>query len=582
MKKTNYILLLASFLAILVLSGCSSKDISGKEDEIRISIYGQVTPASAVISKEKDSVVVDPRKVTSLFISTPTNSDLEALKYFVNLKYLRIDNFIEKKKYDTYDLSPLRDLPLVGLDISGFDPAKPISIKSLEPIGNIKSLAILDLEYCQVTSVKDLSGLTGLSRLSIKDGNDIKIEDLSTLSSLTNLGEISDLIEESKEWKFGPYILSSDDEPLLGLLISNGNSEEEIGEVRAAILTNRNGSDQDSKKEDEPNNKLEADTKKEDESDIYYFKEYSSHKFAKNETLVSVFLEAFDKMGKPVWDYSWENIRPTELSVASESIAYDGKVYKEVSGTLYCLDGKSGKKLWENSNDVGGGTIIYPYKERIYLTSYYGNVLTCLDKDSGAKIWAIEDKDKYWGHVIYGHNDEIIVRYGEGGIFLSAHYQDGQIMDQWHDGKFPDESIGWDRARASSVLEGNQARYGAMNIIDKNPETAWVEGSKGYGINEWVQVERDGLEDISRILIVNGYHKSQEIYDNNGRLKRFRLDFSQGQYIYYEVDENKTESNYIRITFDRPISTDAIKLTILDVFEGSKYEDTCITDIAAY
>ena len=544
MKKTNYIILLASFLAILVLSGCSSQGISGNKDEVRISIYGQVTPASAVISKEKDSIVVNPRKVTSLFISSPTNSDLEVLKYFVNLKYLRIDNFIEKKKYDTYDLSPLTDLPLVGLNIAGFEPEKPISIKSLEPIGDIKSLAILDLEHCQVTSVKDLAGLKGLSRLLIKDGDDIEIEDLSTLSRLTNLGEMSDLIEESKEWKFGPYILSVD-EPLLGLMISNGNSEEEIEEVKMAILKNKNRSGKDSKKENEPDNileadtnkedepdgMLEADTKKEDESDIYYFKEYSSHKLIKNETLINIFLEAFDKTGKPIWDYSWEGIRPTELDVASESVAYDGKVYKEVSGTLYCFDGKSGKKLWENSNDVGGGTIIYPYKGRIYLTSYYGNVLTCLDKDSGARIWAIDDNDKYWGHVIYAHNDEIIVRYGEGGTFLSAHYQDGRIMNQWNDGMFPDESIGWDRARASSVLEENQARYGAMNIIDKNPETAWAEGANGYGIDEWVQVERDGLADIGRILIVNGYHKSQEIYDNNGRLKRFRLDFSRPVYL---------------------------------------------------
>ncbi len=594
MKKITYILLLTSFLAILVLSGCSSKGISGKEDEVRISLDGQLTPASAVISKEEGALVVDPKKVTSLYISSPTNSDLEALKYFVNLKYLRIDNSMEKKKYDTYDLSPLKDLPLVGLDISGVDPERPISIKSLEPIGNIKSLAILDLSYCEITSVEDLAGLTGLSRLLIEDGNDIKIGDLSILSNLTNLGEMSDLIEESKEWKFGPYI--ADDYALLGLLISNGNSEEEIAEVKRAILENKNGSGQDSIKEDEPDNeleadindapdkKLEADTKKEDESDIYYFKEYGSVKFVNNEALENIFLEAFDKMGNPVWNYSWENIRPTELKVDSETVAYDGKVYKAVSGTLYCFDGKSGKKLWENSNDVGGGTVIYPYRGRIYLTSYYGNILTCLDKDSGAKIWSIEDKDLYWGYVIFSHNDEIIVGYGDvyEGYFIRAHYQDGRILDQWHDGVIPDENIRWDRARASSVLDGNEARYGATNILDSNPETAWSEGAEGYGIGEWIQVEKDGLADISRILISNGFHKSQEIYNNNGRLKRFRLDFSQGQYIYYEVDENKTGSNYIRIIFDRPISTDSIRLTILDVFEGSKYEDTCITDIVAY
>ncbi|NLM20375.1 MAG: hypothetical protein GX207_01315 [Peptococcaceae bacterium] len=53
MKKTTYILLIASFLAILVLTGCSSKGISGKEDEVRISLYGEVTPSSAVFQGER-------------------------------------------------------------------------------------------------------------------------------------------------------------------------------------------------------------------------------------------------------------------------------------------------------------------------------------------------------------------------------------------------------------------------------------------------------------------------------------------------------------------------------------------------
>ncbi|NLY70810.1 MAG: hypothetical protein GX076_03900, partial [Clostridiales bacterium] len=286
MKKTYSVLLLVSLLTILLLTGCSSKGISGKEDEVRISLYGEVAPASAVISKEKDSIVVDPKKVTSLYISNPANSDLIPLKYFTNLKYLRIDDFFTEKKYDTYDLSPLKDLPLVGLDISGMDSTKPMSIKSLEPIGNIKSLAILNLEHCQVTSVKDLAELTSLSSLYIKDASDIKIEDLSSLSGLINMEEMSDIIEESKEWKFGPYILS-EDEPLLGLTISNGNSEEEIEALRSAIFDNKRGLDQVSTKEDD--------------TDIYYFIEYSTHKFDSNnnEALVNVFLEAFDKKGEP-------------------------------------------------------------------------------------------------------------------------------------------------------------------------------------------------------------------------------------------------------------------------------------------
>jgi len=587
MKKTFQIFYICFFI-LLILSGCSSKEgISGNENKVRISVNAQVAPSSAVISDEKDALVVDPKKVASLYISSPANSDLAALKYFVNLKYLRIDNYVSNDKNDTYDFSSIEDLPLVGLSIAGFDSEKPISIKSLEPIGNIKSLAILDLEYCQVTSVKDLAGLRKLRRLYIKDGSDIKIEDLSSLSGLTKLGEMSDLIEESREWKFGPYSLNGE-EPMLGLLISNGNSQAEIDEVSTAILSNKKGSGQYAVKEDEPGNSGETavitkaeNSETEEEADLYYFKEYSTYNAVDGETVINIFLEAYDRMGSLAWNYSWKNIRPTELDVDSEPVAYDGKVYKEVSGTLYCLDSTSGKKLWENADDVGGGTIIYPYKGRIYITSYYGNVLTCLDKDSGAKIWAIEDSDKYWGYIIYGKDDAIIVGYGEGNS-LSAHYEDGRILEQGQDIVYPDESIRWDRASASSVLEGNNDRYGAMNVVDKNPQTAWAEGAAGYGINEWIQIERDGLENVARILISNGYHKSQELYDKNGKLRKFRLDFSDGQYIYYEVDKDITSLKNVKVIFNKPVSTNFIKLTVLDAFGGSKYEDTCITDIVAY
>ena len=49
-----------------------------------------------------------------------------------------------------------------------------------------------------------------------------------------------------------------------------------------------------------------------------------------------------------------------------------------------------------------------------------------------------------------------------------------------------------------------------MNTIDNNSQTAWAEGAEGYGIDEWIQIERDGLVDIYGILIENGYHKSGE------------------------------------------------------------------------
>lgn len=332
----------------------------------------------------------------------------------------------------------------------------------------------------------------------------------------------------------------------------------------------------------------ESESQKNKEKTSSYFRIYRNWNTVGDESYEDIFIEKFNKMGEVIWDHSWKGIRGTELESASEPLTYEDRVYIAVVGTLYCLDNRDGEILWENSEDVGGATKIYPYKGRIYLTSYYGNaIMTCLDKDSGAKIWAIEDDDMYWGYDIFSRDDEIIVCYGGDEVnYISANYKDGQIINQWtgesvsYDNTY--DNVKWDRAKASSVLENNQAKYGAKNIIDNNTQTAWAEGVKGHGVGEWIQVERDGVADINRIYIGNGYHKSQETYDNNSSLKKFRLDFSNGQYIYYEVEENKAESNFIEINFDGPISTDFIKLTILDVYKGGKYEDTCVTYIEVY
>lgn len=588
--KRKISLLLALLSALLLLAGCgSSKGIDGNEKEVRISIHGEAEPADAVLSKGKGALVVDPRKVTSLSLSSPSNEDLKALKYFVNLKFLRIDNAIRRNKEETLDLSLLEDLPLVGLSLAGFDAKKPLALKSLAPLGNIETLAFLDLEYCQVTRVADLKSLTGLRRLSIRDGREIKIEDLAELSDLIHLGEMSPEVEEARGWKYGPYA-SAGSEPLLGLLLSNGNSREEMDAVMAAISAKKAGraADTPAGSGPEPAEKeaLPAPsdgTAAEHQVPLLYFKEHSGYAFDEaGNVLINYTLEAYDGAARLIWSRTWDGLRATETGV-SETVAYDGKVYKELYGTLYCLDVRSGELLWENGSDVGGGAILCPYNGRLYLTCYYGNVLTCLDRNTGAKIWAIEDQDKYWGHTLYAEDGAVTVGYGTDGEFMSVDWETGQVIRGWHGDAAPDKKISWERAFASSVLENNEPRYGPLRVLDNNPETAWSEGANGYGVGEWIQIERDTPAEVVKIHIRNGYHKFPETYDNNGKLKAFRLDFSDGSSLTYIVDtsEYRGETDLI-IPLSRPVSTHSICLTILDAIPGERYEDTCISDIAAY
>jgi len=63
-------------------------------------------------------------------------------------------------------------------------------------------------------------------------------------------------------------------------------------------------------------------------------------------------------------------------------------------------------------------------------------------------------------------------------------------------------------------------------------------------------------------------------------LKTALIEFSDGSQIYYDFEDDY--SNVDVIDLPSPIKTYYIKLTIIDVYKGSVYKDTCITEIKGF
>ncbi len=129
------------------------------------------------------------------------------------------------------------------------------------------------------------------------------------------------------------------------------------------------------------------------------------------------------------------------------------------------------------------------------------------------------------------------------------------------------------------------------NIIDKNVDTAWAEGKSDEGIGEVVKVvtykyKKGSLEkyevekNLSGLRIINGYSKSEEAYFENNRVRKIKLEFSNGECIESELNDN--ELRFQTIEFEKPISTRFVKITILDVYKGSKYNDTYISEVELF
>ncbi|MBQ0002846.1 MAG: hypothetical protein KBT21_04855 [Treponema sp.] len=103
----------------------------------------------------------------------------------------------------------------------------------------------------------------------------------------------------------------------------------------------------------------------------------------------------------------------------------------------------------------------------------------------------------------------------------------------------------------------------------------WVEGASDSGIGESILVEF--TQDMYGISILNGYAdiNRMKFYKENSRVKTLLVEDLQNGTSQTVNFEDCVYFNYIN--FSKP--TSKIKLTIKDVYSGSKYSDTCISAI---
>jgi len=141
--------------------------------------------------------------------------------------------------------------------------------------------------------------------------------------------------------------------------------------------------------------------------------------------------------------------------------------------------------------------------------------------------------------------------------------------------------LSWDFTSASSSLDSlTTCNYSSINLSDGDITTSWSEGESCDGIGSWIKLCSNTEFIISKLAIENGYKKSKELFFKNNRSKKIKIEFSAGESIIWDLSDGFTVENFL--IFDDAITTNSLKLTILEVYEGSKYKDTCISEIFVY
>jgi len=166
---------------------------------------------------------------------------------------------------------------------------------------------------------------------------------------------------------------------------------------------------------------------------------------------------------------------------------------------------------------------------------------------------------------------------------------------------------------SSSELEmdiySDFGKYGSTNLGDNDPATCWAEGSESDGSNEFIWLTIPYDTQILRIR--NGYQKSESIYFANNRPKKIEIQFfacyepsgyvteshngffiSEKLYSDQDILEDKLgyqdiNLNYNWLAIEESLSHDRtfvkdlfmLKIKIIDVYKGDKWNDACISDI---
>lgn len=145
---------------------------------------------------------------------------------------------------------------------------------------------------------------------------------------------------------------------------------------------------------------------------------------------------------------------------------------------------------------------------------------------------------------------------------------------------------GFTISASSSLKSSGGIKYIAENVNDHKNFTAWVEGKTGYGIGEYLlftydflKIERPDFQ-LDQIILQNGYCKSPALWKANSRVKRLSVYFNGDLHVTLNLkDSNEKQVLEIPNIALQGNKIHTIKIKIEDIYKGTKYKDTAISEL---
>ena len=316
---------------------------------------------------------------------------------------------------------------------------------------------------------------------------------------------------------------------------------------------------------------------------------------SENDTEYAVITGA-DASGKQLWQVETPRFGVAQLSRVTGLDVRNNVYYYIEDGDVVTLSLADGSEVWRNRDFKGSPASdawTFDANGSLYLCGYLGPDLIVINPQGKTVCrYAEFHTDYYWPYEIAllegngarityemgpGHNEGVLTVNVETGEVLGAEPTSGGA-----DAPTDPTAVGVTLS-ASSTLQEKGQDHRPQCAKDGNRSTAWVEG--GSSFDGWLKLDLATPTALNGLHIWSGYHKSQDLFYKNNRPHRISVmvEYDGGaQNFQFDLNDSMDVQTISFGENFNQVKITSITITILSVYSGTKYNDTCISEIQLY
>lgn len=131
---------------------------------------------------------------------------------------------------------------------------------------------------------------------------------------------------------------------------------------------------------------------------------------------------------------------------------------------------------------------------------------------------------------------------------------------------------------SSTIQQDNGVINPPIYLFDNDDQTNWQEGVEDSGEGEFLTFAFDQEYQISAMTFRLGNWKSDTYYHGNNRPKTLKLEL--GEYSWNVTFPDEWQEFGVRFT--SPVSSSDLKITLEEIYEGTDWDDTAITEVGVW